>query len=115
MPLLTPASDVLARYEVWLAEADGAPAGALVLDPAPDHLMIWSVAVDPARQGSGLGNALLAAAERRARDLDLSELRLYTGDKLVRNIDWYARRGYATERIEDLPDRRLVHMHKVLA
>ncbi|KMO32640.1 GCN5 family acetyltransferase [Methylobacterium variabile] len=115
VPLLTPASDVLARYEVWLAEADGAPAGALVLDPAPDHLMIWSVAVDPARQGSGLGNALLAAAERRARDLDLSELRLYTGDKLVRNIDWYARRGYATERIEDLPDRRLVHMHKVLA
>ena len=60
-------------------------------------------------------NALLAAAERRARDLDLSDLRLYTGDKLVRNIDWYARRGYATERVEDLPDRRLVHMHKRLA
>ncbi|TNC14061.1 N-acetyltransferase [Methylobacterium terricola] len=115
VPLLTPAAEVLARYEVWLAEADGALAGALALDPAPDHLMIWSVAVDPAHQGTGLGNALLAAAEDRARDLDLSELRLYTGDKLVRNIDWYARRGYATARVEDLPDRRLVHMHKRLA
>ncbi|WP_099903075.1 GNAT family N-acetyltransferase, partial [Methylobacterium frigidaeris] len=115
VPLLTPAAEVLARYEVWLAETGGAPAGALALDPAPDHLMIWSVSVDPAHQGTGLGNALLAAAEGRARDLDLSKLRLYTGDKLVRNIDWYARRGYATERVEDLPDRRLVHMHKTLA
>ncbi|MCF4124298.1 GNAT family N-acetyltransferase [Methylobacterium sp. SyP6R] len=115
VPLLTPAAEVLARYEVWLADQDGALAGALVLDPHPDHLMIWSVSVDPAHQGTGLGNALLAAAEARARDLDLSELRLYTGDKLVRNIDWYARRGYATERVEDLPDRRLVHMTKTLA
>ncbi len=106
---------MLARYEVWLADQDGALAGALVLDPHPDHLMIWSVSVAPAHQGTGLGNALLAAAEARARDLDLSELRLYTGDKLVRNIDWYARRGYATERVEDLPDRRLVHMTKTLA
>jgi ribosomal protein S18 acetylase RimI-like enzyme len=115
VPLLTPASDVLARYEVWLADAGAAPAGALVLDPHPDHLTIWSVAVDPAYQGAGFGNELLAAAESRARDLDLLELRLYTGDKLARNIDWYARRGYATERVEDLPDRRLVHMHKRLA
>ncbi|MFH6781506.1 MULTISPECIES: GNAT family N-acetyltransferase [Methylobacterium] len=115
VPLLTPAAEVLARYEVWLADHDGTPAGALVLDPEPDHLMVWSVSVDPARQGGGLGNALLAAAEARSRDLDLSELRLYTGDKLARNIDWYARRGYATARVEDLPDRRLVHMHKRLA
>ncbi|MGX7703898.1 GNAT family N-acetyltransferase [Methylobacterium sp. Gmos1] len=115
VPLLTPAKEVLARYEVWLAEAAGAPAGALVLDPQPDHLMIWSIAVDPAHQGVGFGDELLAAAEARARDLDLSELRLYTGDKLVRNIDWYARRGYATARVEALPDRRLVHMHKRLA
>lgn len=114
VPLLTPAAEVLARYEVWLADYEGAPAGALVLDPQPDHLMIWSVAVDPAHQGSGLGNALLAAAESRARDLDLTELRLYTGDRLARNIDWYARRGYATARVETLPDRRLVHMHKRL-
>lgn len=115
VPLLTPAAEVLARYEVWLSDHGEAPAGALVLDPHPDHLTIWSVAVDPAHQGGGLGNALLAAAEARARDLDLSELRLYTGDKLVRNIDWYARRGYATERVEDLADRRLVHMRKTLA
>lgn len=115
VPLLTPAAEVLARYEVWLPDHDGKPAGALILDPTPDHLMIWSVSVDPAYQGSGFGNALLAAAEARARDLDLSVLRLYTGDKLVRNIDWYARRGYATERVEDLPDRRLVHMLKRLA
>jgi N-acetylglutamate synthase-like GNAT family acetyltransferase len=115
VPLQMPAAAILARYEVWLPEEEEDPAAALVLDPAPDHLLIWSVAVAPSRQGGGLGNRLLAAAEQRARDLDLAWLRLYTGDKLVRTIDWYARRGYAVERTEDLPDRRLVHMQKHLA
>ncbi|WP_298965724.1 GNAT family N-acetyltransferase [uncultured Methylobacterium sp.] len=114
LPLLTPASAVLAEHEVWLAGEGDDVAGALVLDPEPGHLTIWSVAVDPRRQGQGLGNRLLAAAENRARDLDLATLRLYTGEPLTRNRDWYTRQGWDTERIEPLADRRLVHMVKHL-
>lgn len=114
VPLLTPAADVLAHYETWLLDDDGELAGVLVLEPHPDHLLVWSVATDPARQGRGLGRKLLAAAEARARALGLDTLRLYTGEPLVRNIDWYRRRGYETDRVEALPDRRLVHMAKRL-
>ncbi|MEH3146873.1 MAG: GNAT family N-acetyltransferase [Methylobacterium frigidaeris] len=114
LPLLTPAAAVLAASEVWLTEEEST-AGALVLDPEPDHLTIWSIAVDPARQGRGIGNRLLDAAERRAKDLDLATLRLYTGEPLVRNRDWYTRQGWSTERIEQHPDRRLVHMVKHIA
>ena len=105
---------MLGRHEVWLAGSPGAVEGALCLTPAPDHLLIWSVATHPRSQGKQLGRRLLAAAEARARDLGLSQLRLYTGEKLVKNIGWYERRGYATARVETLPDRRIVHMSKNL-
>ena len=112
VPLLTDPHDALARYETWLCEEEGRLIGALALDPRPDHLVIWSVSVQPGLQGRGLGRELLAAAEARTRALGLSTLRLWTGAPLAKNIDWYGRRGYAVERTEDLPDRRLVHMVK---
>ncbi|HEX2556022.1 MAG TPA: GNAT family protein [Microvirga sp.] len=111
LPLREDYATILARYEVWLPE-DAPGSGALILDPRPDHLLIWSVATAPEAQGQGLGNRLLAAADARARDLGLGTVRLYTGEKLAANIDWYRRRGYAVERIEALDDRRIVHMTK---
>lgn len=113
VPLLIPPGEILKRYETWFLEDDGAIVGAAALDPRPDHLEIWSLSVDPARQNAGIGRRLLDAAEARARELGLPKLRLFTGAPLTKNIDWYHRRGYATEREEDLPDgRRLVHMAK---
>ena len=88
--------------------------GALALEPSPDSLLIWSVSVDPARQNAGIGRRLLVAAEARARQLGLSAIRLYTGEKLTGNVRWYHRHGYAIERVEERPDRRIVHMVKVL-
>lgn len=114
LPLMVPTATVLGRYETWLLEPDGHLDGALALDPQPADLTIWSVSVDPARQNAGIGRTLLAAAEQRARDLGLSTMRLFTGEKLAKNIEWYRRRGYEVERIEDLPDRRAVHMVKTI-
>jgi N-acetylglutamate synthase-like GNAT family acetyltransferase len=114
LPLRADYDQVFATYETWLAEDDGALMGALILEPRPDDLLIWSVATAPVRQGRGLGNRLLAAAEARARELGLSTLRLYTGEKLVSNVAWYQRHGYAIERLEKLPDRTVVHMVKTI-
>lgn len=113
IPLLLDYDSVLAHYEVWLAEGEGLE-GALILDPQPDHLLVWSVATAPAAQGKGLGKSLLAAAEARARQLGLTTLRLYTGEKLTRQVRWYHRHGYAIERVEERDDRRLVHMTKTI-
>jgi hypothetical protein len=42
-------------------------------------------------------------------------LRLYTNEKLTRNVAWYQHHGFSIERIEQRPDRRIVHMVKHLA
>jgi ribosomal protein S18 acetylase RimI-like enzyme len=114
IPLQADYAKILSEYEVWLDEEADKLAGVLILEPRADDLLIWSVATAPDARRSGLGNRLLAAAEHRARDLGKRIIRLYTGERLVDNVAWYKRRGYAIEGTEEMPDRRVVHMMKAI-
>ncbi|HET7171159.1 MAG TPA: GNAT family N-acetyltransferase [Gaiellales bacterium] len=90
---------LIAAGRVTVAERDGEVAGVLVLVPMEDHLLVENIAVDPTAQHTGLGRRLMAHAEDEARALGLSELRLYTNERMVENIAWYPRLGYReTER-----------------
>jgi len=51
-------------------------------------------AVDPLRQGSGLGRRVLDAGESFAAERGASALELHVIDVRVELIDWYRRRGY---------------------
>ncbi|MBK9082188.1 MAG: GNAT family N-acetyltransferase [Rhizobiales bacterium] len=114
IPLKIAAADIIAGKETWLAEAGGAALGALALERDGEALLIWSVATAPAAQGRGLGRAMLDFTHRRARELGLARIRLYTGEKLTGNVAWYRRNGFAVDRIEDMGDRRAVHMSKTI-
>ncbi|WP_196240284.1 GNAT family N-acetyltransferase [Alsobacter soli] len=112
IPLQADYAQVLRDWEVWLADGPDGLAGALILELRPDDLLIWSVAVSPTAQKSGVGNRLLAAAEDRARQIGRPAVRLYTGQKLTHNVAWYSRHGYRVESVETMPDRAIVHMIK---
>jgi len=84
----------IAAGQVWLLEEDGAVVGLAVLETHADHMMVYSLAVPPARQGEGLGRRLLAFAEERARVAGVAELRLYTNTRMAGNIALYAAAGY---------------------
>ena len=130
LPLRADYADVLRDMEVWVLPADGQTIGqtightdgqtvspflgALIVEPRASDLLIWSIAIHPSVQGTGLGRALLAAAEARARQTGRSILRLYTGTPLAHLLAWYGRHGYAIERIEALSDRSITHMIKHL-
>jgi ribosomal protein S18 acetylase RimI-like enzyme len=79
--------------EVFVAD-DGAVAGLIVLVEHADHLLVENVAVDPARQGTGVGRMLLAYAESHAVERGLRELRLYTNEAMTENLALYPRLGY---------------------
>ncbi|MEO1265664.1 MAG: GNAT family N-acetyltransferase [Pseudomonadota bacterium] len=120
LPLLMDYHAALDRLEFWVAEVpaddaeDGAPeelAGVLMLDAA-DAFTIESIAVAPSRAGSGLGTALLQAAEIRARVLGYPRVCLYPGAPLTHLIAWYGRHGFEEDRVETLSDRSIVHMSK---
>jgi len=91
-------AEQLGRGVVWVAEEDGV-VGLIVLIEQADALLIENVAVDPSRQGEGIGGALLDFAEDRARAAGFGTVSLYTHEKMSENLALYARRGYVeTER-----------------
>ena len=113
-PLLADYAEIFSKYEVWLAESTAGLDGVLILESRSNDLLIWSVATAPVAQGRGIGNAMLEFAETRARALGRSCIRLYTGEKLISNVAWYRRHGYARESTENLSDRVRVNLIKQL-
>jgi ribosomal protein S18 acetylase RimI-like enzyme len=79
---------------VTLAIDQGAIVGVLVLRPQPGSLLLENVAVAPAEQRRGIGRALIAFAEERARELNLGKVTLYTNARMAENLSLYRRLGY---------------------
>jgi GNAT superfamily N-acetyltransferase len=60
------------------------PTGIAVLEENTEYLLIYSIAVRPEAQRKGYGRALLDFADRRAIELGLCEVRLYTNEQMER-------------------------------
>jgi ribosomal protein S18 acetylase RimI-like enzyme len=72
----------------------GAVDGYLIAWPEADAYFIDNIAVDPARQGEGLGRQLIEHAVGEARRRRLSALRLYTNVAMTENLSMYAHMGF---------------------
>ncbi len=113
-------TDYVSRIEsdqVWVHKDGGSLVGVLVLVPAADHPLVYSVAVSPDRQGEGHGGTMMAFAEDRARGEGLPEVWLYTNALMPENVVFYESRGYAVFDRRPHPTRAgstLVYMRKVL-
>ncbi|WP_289034832.1 GNAT family N-acetyltransferase [uncultured Roseibium sp.] len=102
--------DLIDKDEVWMTGPRGMPEGSLVLRREDDHLLLWSIAVSPGTQGTGLGNRLLDFTLARARNLSFSEVRLFTNMKMQSNRDWYARKGFREAERKMIGTKRVVIM-----
>jgi predicted N-acetyltransferase YhbS len=113
-PLTEPLEEVVAAIESQIVlgvREDGRLVGAVrAREVAPGVVEIGRVAVAPDRQGSGLGTALMAAAE--AAFPAASEWRLFTGEHSAGNLRLYSRLGYREIGREDIGGHDIVHMVK---
>ena len=88
--------------EMWVLEGTGGGwSGMLVMRPIEDRMFVDNVAVAPGQQGRGLGRRLVTFAEERTKEAGLSEIRLYTNEKMHENPNFYGKLGF-----EEI-DRRL--------
>ncbi|WP_174297216.1 GNAT family N-acetyltransferase [Sphingomonas bacterium] len=79
---------------VW-PEPDGALSGCVRLEPVGDGVWyLGSLAVDPARQGAGLGRTVLSSAEAWVREQGGTRVRMTVVNVRETLIGWYERRGY---------------------
>jgi ribosomal protein S18 acetylase RimI-like enzyme len=82
------------RGDVFVALEAGQVVGVAVTERRDDGLYIDRLAVDPARQGGGLGSWLLARLEEVARSNGLSDLSLETADMMDHLVRLYRRNGF---------------------
>ena len=93
-PMQEDYAEVIRTWDVTVAEQDGAIVGLVVLGVTDEGFLLENVAVHPARQGTGLGRALLEHAETVARRAGQESLYLYTHELMTENLELYRRVGY---------------------
>lgn len=97
--------DRVSHGECYVARLDNVLAGTVTLRgpnttagcpwyDKPGVASFGQFAVEPDLQGQGIGDALLAHIEARARELGAEELALDTAKPAKHLIDFYAKRGY---------------------
>jgi N-acetylglutamate synthase-like GNAT family acetyltransferase len=113
-PMTADYAAALAHSRVWVLEVDSTVVGALVTEDRGDHLLLETIAVTPAAQGSGYGRLLLDRAERDAAELGLTEVCLYTNEAMAENLTFYPRHGYRETGRGEQDGFRRVHFSKRL-
>jgi ribosomal protein S18 acetylase RimI-like enzyme len=93
------------KGQVWILEVEGEPTGVAVLEENADPLTIYSIAVKPDAQRQGDGTSLLDFADRRAIELGLHQVRLYTNERMERNLRLYRRHGFVKVGTRPQPSR----------
>ena len=102
----------LRENDGWVARVGGRLVGALRSREADGLLLIGRIAIAPDMQGSGIGRALLAAAESHS---GAQEAELFTGSLSEANIRLYESCGYAeTERVDKGDGVQEVYLRKRL-
>jgi ribosomal protein S18 acetylase RimI-like enzyme len=87
------AAEVAAGRVVVIGTA-GAVDGYMIAWPETDAYVIDNIAIDPARQGEGLGRQLMDHAVSEARRRRLSAVRLHTNAAMTENLSMYAHMGF---------------------
>lgn len=96
----------LERGDIYVALDGEHIVGVVRTKPQEKDLCIYQIAVDPARQGTGVGSWLLRRIDEVARARGLGGLSLETAEMAVANIRLYRRHGFEIVR-RGLPDHGL--------
>lgn len=101
-PMLDDYAARVAAGEAWVIDGAGMIDAAIILEDSPDGLLLDNIAIAPRARGYGMFGALMDFAEAEARRRGHARIRLYTHERMARNIDIYLRRGFTeTRRGED--------------
>lgn len=108
--------DYAGAIEAGVVWVSGVPVHAVVsLIDLPDALLIENAAVDPLRQGHGLGRRLMQFAESEAVRRGFDRVRLYTNEVMTENLSIYRHLGYTEVRRSEEDGYRRVFMEKAMA
>ena len=101
-----------------VCEFGGNVIGCVFYTPKADHLYVGRLAVAPEHRRRGIGDVLMRASERRARELGFTRVRLGVRVALEKLRAYYEARGYVPIALHSHPgyaEPTSVEMEKTLA
>jgi ribosomal protein S18 acetylase RimI-like enzyme len=113
-PMLDDYRALIDKGHVYVLSDGGGISAILVLIPEEHAMLLDNVAVSPHAQGRGHGRALIAFAERMARERGLRAIRLYTNEAMTENVALYGRLGFVESHRREEQGFRRVYMAKLL-
>lgn len=113
-PMTDDYAKLVAAGNVWVIIRVNIISGFIVLQKKSDHILVNNIAVTPIHHGNGLGRTLLDYAEAYAWQQDVNELRLYTNEKMHKNIEIYSKLGWLEYQRAEQDGFRRVFMRKRL-
>jgi ribosomal protein S18 acetylase RimI-like enzyme len=93
-PMVADFAAEIAAGHVVVIEADRSVAGYMIAWPETGAYFVDNIAVEPVRQGTGLGRRFMDHAVREAKRLRLPAVRLYTNVAMTENLAIYAHLGF---------------------
>jgi len=102
-------------YDIWIAEREEKHIGLLMLQHEKAHMLIYSIAVLPEYAGQGVGKQILAHAEKIALANGFNLLRLYTNERMERNLAIYRRFGFVDSHKTIFQGSNVIHLKKSLS
>jgi ribosomal protein S18 acetylase RimI-like enzyme len=93
-PMLADFAAAIAANHVVVIGGGGRIAGYMIAWSETDAYFIDNIAIDPARQGEGLGRQLIDHAVGEARHFHLPAIKLYTNVAMTENLSMYAHLGF---------------------
>ena len=94
-PMVADFVAAISSDQVVVIETAAVVAGYRIGWPEADAYFIDNIAIEPTRQGEGLGRKLMDHAIEEARRLSLPAVRLYTNVAMNENLSLYAHLGFA--------------------
>ncbi len=101
----------ISKYPVWVAVAEGAIVGGLIMSFEDHYASLANICVHPDFQGHGLGRGILDFAELIAKQEGYVEMRLATHILLTENVSLYKYFGWS----EVSSDEVRVYMRKMIS
>jgi ribosomal protein S18 acetylase RimI-like enzyme len=95
-------------------EEDGRVVGMAVLAVTEEGFLLDNLAVEPARQGQGVGRALLLEAEAASRRSGFDAIYLFTHETMTENVALYERIGYVEYDRRPADEWSVVYLRKRL-
>lgn len=95
-PMFADFAEQIGAGQVYISSnAEGDFEGFIVFYAVGDHVLLENVAVLPSSAGRGVGKALIAFCESKARANGKRAVHLYTNEMMKENLSIYPKLGYS--------------------